>query len=62
MTAPRAGLLSALPDVGKVVAFGVIYFALTAWSELGGHRWTAKMKVGVMDLTPGDRLGSRGSR
>ncbi len=39
---PGSGLWVDHPE--KVVAFGVIYFALTAWSELGAHRWTGRMK------------------
>jgi len=40
---PGGGLWVAHPE--KVIAFGVLYFGLTAWSEIKGHRWTAGIKV-----------------
>jgi hypothetical protein len=39
---PGGGLWVEHPE--KVIAFGVVYFGLTAWSELRAHRWAAKVK------------------
>ena len=51
MTSSRAAVLSALPDVGRAGfytlfagAISVIYFGLTAWSEINSHRWAGKVK------------------
>jgi hypothetical protein len=42
---PGSGLWVEHPE--KVIAFGVLYFALTAWSELAGHAWAGKVKAGA---------------
>jgi hypothetical protein len=39
---PGSGLWVDHPE--KVIAFGVIHFGLTAWSELAGHAWAAKVR------------------
>jgi hypothetical protein len=39
---PGSGLWVDHPE--KVIAFGVVYFGLTAWSELAGHAWAAKAR------------------
>ena len=36
------GLWIAQPQ--RVLAFGVVYFALTGWSDLASHAWAAKLK------------------
>jgi len=42
---PGSGLWVDHPE--KVIAFGVLYFALTAWSELGAHPWTGRARAGA---------------
>ena len=39
---PGGGLWVDHPE--KVIAFGVVYFGLTAWSELRSHQWATKLK------------------
>ncbi len=39
---PGGGLWVEHPE--KVIAFGVLYFGLTAWSELHAHRWAGTVK------------------
>jgi hypothetical protein len=54
---PGGGLWVDHPE--KVIAFGVIYFGLTAWSELKTHRWAAKVRsaaASAVDFTwPGSQ-------
>jgi hypothetical protein len=45
---PGGGLWVDHPE--KVIAFGVIYFGLTAWSEITAHGWTGKMRSGTSQL------------
>jgi hypothetical protein len=40
---PGGGLWVEHPE--KVIAFGVIYFGLTAWSEITAHDWTGKIRT-----------------
>ncbi len=39
---PGGGLWVEHPE--KVIAFGVVYFGLTAWSELNAHSWAGKVR------------------
>jgi hypothetical protein len=43
------GLWIAQPQ--RVLAFGVVYFALTGWSDLASHAWAAKLKPAVARST-----------
>ncbi len=45
---PGSGLWVDHPE--KVIAFGVLYFGLTAWSELTSHDWTGKMRTATSAL------------
>ena len=47
---PGGGLWVEHPE--KVIVFGVIYFGLTAWSELHGHQWAAKVRSAAKQLVP----------
>jgi hypothetical protein len=47
---PGGGLWVEHPE--KVIAFGVIYFGLTAWSELNSHRWAVNVKSAASLFVP----------
>lgn len=53
---PGGGLWVEHPE--KVIAFGVLYFGLTGWSELHTHRWAAKVKTAVASVSALARPGS----
>ncbi|MGA2383141.1 MAG: hypothetical protein ABSG61_06855 [Gemmatimonadales bacterium] len=53
---PGGGLWVEHPE--KVIAFGVIYFGLTAWSELNAHRWAGKVKTAATSFAALAKPGS----
>ena len=53
---PGGGLWVDHPE--KVIAFGVIYFGLTAWSELNSHRWAARVRTAATSLAAIAKPGS----
>ncbi|MGD0483131.1 MAG: hypothetical protein ABSB58_00600 [Gemmatimonadales bacterium] len=36
----------------RVLAFGVVYFALSGWSDLASHAWAAKLRPAVARPSP----------
>lgn len=46
---PGGGLWVDRPE--KVIAFGFLYFTLTAWSELSTHRWAPRVKAAAALVT-----------
>jgi len=50
---PGGGLWVEHPE--KVIAFGVIYFALTGWSEITAHDWTGKIRTSAASFSAGTR-------
>ena len=42
-----------------VLAFGVIYCALTGWSVITAHDWTGKIRTGAASFSAGPRPPSR---
>lgn len=53
---PGGGLWVEHPE--KVIAFGAIYFGLTAWSEITSHRWAGKVKTAATSLAALAKPGS----